>query len=77
MLMTIDIDDDSLQARVLRAVSARIGDGVARVDFSEIAKDLGSSRQAVSYNIRKLVRNGVLISHGDRGFSLPRRHAEG
>lgn len=73
MLVTIHIDDEKLQARVLRAFAARLGEGVARVDFGDVAKELHTSRQAVAYNVKKLVRAGVLRSHGKDGFSLADR----
>ena len=76
MLVTIHIDDEKLQARVLRAFATRLGEGVARVDFGDVAKELHTSRQAVAYNVKKLVRAGVLRSHGKDGFSLADR-AEG
>lgn len=70
MLVTMNISDDKLQARVLRAFAARVGSGTARVDYADVAKELHTSRQAVAYNVRKLVRAGVLILHGKDGFSL-------
>ena len=70
MLVTMDISDDTLQARVLRALAARLGCGVARVDFSAVAKELRTSRQAVAYNVKKLCRLGVLRAHGTAGFSV-------
>ena len=76
MLVTIHIDDEKLQARVPRAFAARLGEGVARVDLGDVAKELHTSRQAVAYNVKKLVRAGVLRSHGKDGFSLADR-AEG
>lgn len=76
MLVTIHIDDEKLQVRVLRAFAARLGAGCTRVDFGDVAKELQTSRQAVAYNVKKLVRAGVLRSHGKDGFSLADR-AEG
>ena len=73
MLVTIHIDDEKLQARVLRAFAARLGEGVARVDFGDVAKELHTSRQAVAYNVKTLARAGVLRSHGKDGFSLADR----
>ena len=70
MLVTMDISDDTLQARVLRALAARLGCGVARVDFGAVAKELHTSRQAVAYNVKKLCRLGVLRAHGTAGFSV-------
>ena len=48
MLVTMNISDEKLQARVLRAVAARLGDTVSRVDYADIAKELHTSRQAVA-----------------------------
>lgn len=76
MLVTLNIDDEKLQVRVLRAFAARLGAGCTRVDFGDVAKELQTSRQAVAYNVKKLVHAGVLRSHGKDGFSLADR-AEG
>lgn len=73
MLVTLNIDDEKLQVRVLRAFAARLGAGCTRVDFGDVAKELQTSRQAVAYNVKKLVRAGVLRSYGKDGFSLATR----
>ncbi len=76
MLVTMNIQDEKLQARVLRAVAARVGSGCARVDFTAVAEELHTSRQAVSYNVKKLVKAGVLVPHGTQGFSLAAERVE-
>lgn len=62
---------DSVELKVLEKAIEQLGEGrTARLDYSEIARAAGTSRQSVSYNIDKLVRHGFLISHGEKGFSV-------
>ena len=62
---------DSVELKVLEKAIEQLGAGrTARLDYSEIARAAGTSRQCVSYNIKKLVRRGFLIPHGVKGFSV-------
>ena len=62
---------DSVEFKVLEKAIEQIGEGrTARLDYSAIARAAGTSRQCVSYNVKKFVRQGVLIPHGARGFSV-------
>lgn len=62
---------DKVELRVLETAIEQLGRGTARLDYTEIARSAGTSRQAVSYNIRKFVAAGLLIAHGKDGFSVP------
>lgn len=60
-----------VELKVLALAIERLGKGTARLDYVEIARAAGTSRQAVSYNIKKFVSAGLLVSHGVHGFSVP------
>lgn len=55
---------DSIELKVLETAAEQLGGNVARLDYTEIARAVGTSRQAVSYNIKKLVAAGLLRSEG-------------
>ena len=61
---------DSIELKVLETAAEQLGGNVARLDYTEIARAVGTSRQAVSYNIKKLVAAGLIRSEGVRGFSV-------
>ena len=61
---------DSIELKVLETAAEQLGGTVARLDYTEIARAVGTSRQAVSYNIKKRVAAGLLRSEGVRGFSV-------
>lgn len=62
---------DKVELWVLQAAVEQLGCGTARLDFDAVARAAGTSRQAVSYNVRRFVRAGLLVSHGKDGFSVP------
>lgn len=62
---------NSVELKVLEITIEQLGKGTARLDYVAIAHAAGTSRQAVSYNVKKFVSAGLLVSHGVRGFSVP------
>ena len=62
---------NSVELKVLEMAIEQLGKGTARLDYVAIARAAGTSRQAVSYNVKKFVSAGLLVSHGVLGFSVP------
>lgn len=61
----------ALEINVFQKAVEQLGAGnFARLDYIEIARELGTSRESVSNNVNRLVADGLLISHGKKGFSV-------
>ncbi len=56
-----EVNEEDLRFRILAIVVGE--DRLAhRVDFNEIARNLGITRQLVSYHIKQLVKSGYLLA---------------
>lgn len=49
-----------LRLKVFRAIARKLGDTVARVNYDEIAKEVGMSRNGVKYAVNGLIKAKLL-----------------